>query len=69
MALYDKGKQSKRSKRTYYNDMLHKDNWSTGDMFVTLCAGIAIGTTIGILFTYAMFDSAVYCDLLKTIKD
>tara|TARA_B100002049_G_C15819828_1_gene266482 strand:- start:91 stop:267 length:177 start_codon:yes stop_codon:yes gene_type:complete len=50
MALYSKGKG------VSYNNMLHKKDWTTGDMFVTLCAGIAIGVTVGILITYIAFD-------------
>ena len=38
-------------------------------MCVAVCAGISIGATIGILVTYAMFDTVLYCDLLKQLKN
>ena len=50
MALYSKGKG------VNYNNTLHKKDWTTGDMFVTLCAGIAIGVTVGILITFITFN-------------
>ena len=43
MALYS------RSKGVNYNNTLHKKDWTTADMFVALLAGIAIGTTAGLL--------------------
>jgi len=42
---YSKGKG--KSVTTYKNT-LHKNDWTTEDMFVTLCAGVAIGITIGL---------------------
>ena len=38
-------------RRDYYN--IHKKNWSTGDMCVAICAGVAIGTTVGLLLAIA----------------
>ncbi len=37
--------------KNYYNETLHKKDWTTGDMFVAMCSGIAIGVTVGILIT------------------
>ena len=61
MALYSKGQG------VGPNNAWHKNDWTTADMFVAVCAGLATGITIGILLTYAMFDSILYCDLLDLL--
>jgi hypothetical protein len=50
VALYSKGKG------VNYNNTLHKNDWTTADMLVAMCAGVAIGITIGIFITYITFD-------------
>jgi NhaP-type Na+/H+ or K+/H+ antiporter len=48
MALYSRGKGVNYKNYSY--------DWTTGDMFVTLCAGIAIGVTVGMLVAYITFN-------------
>ena len=50
MALYSKGKG------VNYNNTLHKNDWTTADMLVAMCAGVAIGITVGMLVAHITFN-------------
>jgi len=45
-----------KGKGVNYNNTLHKNDWTTEDMFVTLCAGIAIGITVGLCLMFVFIN-------------